>query len=50
MYRPDPVLFTLELTTLHTAPWPAERIPASVANPETVSRVRRSRGATRCWW
>ncbi|QRY43330.1 GNAT family N-acetyltransferase [Mycolicibacterium boenickei] len=37
VYRPDPVLFTLELTTLHTAPWPAERILLSVANGNGVA-------------
>jgi RimJ/RimL family protein N-acetyltransferase len=37
VYRPDPVLFTLELTTLHTAPWPAERILLSVTNGNGVA-------------
>lgn len=37
VYRPDPVLFTLELTTLHTTPWPAERILLSVANGNGVA-------------
>lgn len=32
VYRLDPVLFTSELTTLRTAPWPAERILLSVFN------------------
>lgn len=30
VYRRDPVTFTLELTTLHTAHWPADRVLASV--------------------
>lgn len=37
VYRPDPVLFTLELTTLHTTPWPAERILLSVDNGHGVA-------------
>lgn len=37
VYRPDPVLFTLELTTLHATPWPAERILLSVANGNGVA-------------
>lgn len=36
VYRPDPVLFTLELTTLHITPWPAERILLSVGNGNDV--------------
>lgn len=36
VYRPDPVLFTLELTTLRTRPWPAEQILLSVANGNGV--------------
>lgn len=37
VYHPDPVLFTLELTTLRTTPWPAERILLSVANGDGVA-------------
>ncbi|ODR25646.1 GNAT family N-acetyltransferase [Mycolicibacterium porcinum] len=36
VYRLDPVLFTLELTTVHTTPWPAERILLSVGNGDGV--------------
>ncbi|CRZ15272.1 GNAT family N-acetyltransferase [Mycolicibacterium neworleansense] len=36
VYRLDPVLFTLELTTVHTTPWPAERILLSVGNGKGV--------------
>lgn len=36
VYRPDPVLFTLELTTLHMTSWPAERILLSVGNGNGV--------------
>ncbi|WKG05508.1 GNAT family N-acetyltransferase [Mycolicibacterium sp. HK-90] len=32
VYRVDPVLFTSELTTLRTFPWPADRILLSVLN------------------
>ncbi|OCB52510.1 acetyltransferase [Mycobacterium vulneris] len=36
VYHLDPVLFTLELTTVHTTPWPAERIMLSVGNGDGV--------------
>lgn len=36
VYRLDPVLYTLELTTVHTTPWPAERILLSVGNGDGV--------------
>ncbi|MGV0593637.1 GNAT family N-acetyltransferase [Mycolicibacterium porcinum] len=36
VYRLDPVLFTLELTTVHTTRWPAERILLSVGNGDGV--------------
>lgn len=36
VYHPDPVLFTLELTTLRTTPWPVERVLLSVANGNGV--------------
>lgn len=32
VYRLDPVVFTSELTTLRTSPWPADRILLSVGN------------------
>lgn len=37
VYRRDPVLFTLELTVLRTAPWPTERILLSVTDKNGVA-------------
>ncbi|MGV0814072.1 GNAT family N-acetyltransferase [Mycolicibacterium boenickei] len=37
VYRPDPVLFTSELTTLRVSPWPADRILLSVTNGHGVA-------------
>ncbi|MHC9296388.1 GNAT family N-acetyltransferase [Mycobacterium sp. LTG2003] len=37
LYGADPVLFTSELTTLRTAPWPADQILLSVSNGDAVA-------------
>jgi predicted GNAT family acetyltransferase len=36
VYHPDPVLFTLELTTLRTTPWPGDQVLLSVGNGNGV--------------
>ncbi|MFN3007319.1 GNAT family N-acetyltransferase [Mycolicibacterium wolinskyi] len=37
LYGADPVLFTSELTTLRTEPWPADQVLLSVSNGGTVA-------------